>query len=231
MPKREASARIALGGPGLPSSGIWRLFTGVTELVWGPKSDVYVARRETADFVKASLHASGDWRLAFHGQPSKAASLGLPPDLFTTRVIRSWRRPAPVIQGCTLALRVIVPASELRMREPIGKSVLWGSAPPQGHYAELLIWLCPPSLPEASWPGLAYGALLLMRANLETEIMLVCQRTFPMTEAISAGLTNAHAENAAIGLYAAGHTGGYLWFRDPQDDGSFAIVEISAPDR
>ena len=48
--------RFAVGTPSAARSSVWRL--------WVNQDDVYLGQRATTQFLKVSLHASGDWRIA-----------------------------------------------------------------------------------------------------------------------------------------------------------------------
>ncbi len=54
--------------------------------------DVYVLCRELRGVLKVSLHASGEWRIAYLAEAHKALVEGLPGD--RGRLIREWPRPA-----------------------------------------------------------------------------------------------------------------------------------------
>ncbi len=79
---------------------------------WSPpgKEDVYLTCREVSGALKASLHESGNWHIAyFEGFFEESV-----PEEHRTergRFIDQWSRPKPIAPGITLAFRIITPWS------------------------------------------------------------------------------------------------------------------------
>lgn len=86
------------------ASTVWRLWTVTTA------DDVYIAGRATGSWIKASLHASGRWQ---HGFTSEAQNTGWASES-GSRYFELWQRPPEVASGVTLALRIVIPTSQLR---------------------------------------------------------------------------------------------------------------------
>lgn len=116
------------------------------------KKDVYLACRALQGNVKLSLHESGRWHVGFDA--TRFASLFEKNSEPTTRFAGRWDKPAPLIEGLTLACRVhtpwygvTIPASSLD-----GK-VSWIQAPPQGQSIEVAIFLSEAGTLVTDWPG------------------------------------------------------------------------------
>jgi hypothetical protein len=80
--------------------------------VWVPtnSSDVYVASRQMAGFVKTSLHQSGNWQTSFiHNDLVPTGNAGPVP----SRHLDKWLRPSEFAEGFTQALTIIFPWTEL----------------------------------------------------------------------------------------------------------------------
>ncbi len=84
--KQGDAVRVAIGEPN-HQSNVWRFWAGR-----GPKADVYAAIRTVAKEWKFSLHESGVWRYAQHGDFTGVAG---PTPLLDSddRLIARWKRP------------------------------------------------------------------------------------------------------------------------------------------
>jgi hypothetical protein len=80
---------------------------------WSTKTtdDVYVAGRDAGGWIKVSLHQSGQWQ---HGFTRNAENDGWVSDPGASRHFQRWPRPPELAPGITLALRILVPTSQLR---------------------------------------------------------------------------------------------------------------------
>jgi hypothetical protein len=107
LPVTKSEVIFAVGDPEGISSNSWRLWTS-------KKGDVYLACRDNFQYAKVSLHASGDWRVAFTSeaverQPELA-------DVKARKVRREWsmwRRPEPQLPNTVIAFRLFFPESQL----------------------------------------------------------------------------------------------------------------------
>lgn len=125
----------------------WRLWTP------SGKSDVYLACRGLGGILKASLHESGRWHVAYSQTEFEEHVQGA---ILTQkdRFLDKWPRPKPFAANATLAFRIVTPHSALIT--PIGlsdKSVTWiPNCPPQ-QATEVDIVIIPNNMPDDSWPG------------------------------------------------------------------------------
>lgn len=122
---------------------------------WSPsgKEDVYVSCRETGYAFKASLHASGDWRIQYFDRFYRAAVR----DEHRTargRIIDQWPRPAPIVVGHTLALRIRTPWSSVTTPQKAG-SMAAIPAPAHGKAVECVLFLLDGAMSAAGWPGMS----------------------------------------------------------------------------
>jgi hypothetical protein len=100
----------------------------VWTLVHSPnRDDVYIMARAIGGIIKASLHASGDWR---HGFTAEGASLvGIPNH---ARALDRWSRNEEFTNGWVRAFSIWVPESEVRGPKETAKAVEWLPPPPAG---------------------------------------------------------------------------------------------------
>jgi hypothetical protein len=128
------TARIAVvDGTGLRSAD-WRVWTSKNS------DDVYLAARLAAGEIKVSLHQSGSWQ---HGFTSDQAAQGhLSPG--SSRHFAIWKRPAEAVSGWTLAVRILVPVSELQARSAsrtASRPVLEAQVSPDHDAVVVEVWL------------------------------------------------------------------------------------------
>jgi hypothetical protein len=110
--------------------------------IWTVKNanDLYVAARQSAGWIKASFHESGDWRHGYISQQIAEEVLGerLPREFYR------WNRPAEHLPGWTAAGRVIIPVGELRADvsgSDSGKGVIDVTADLAGDAILIEIWI------------------------------------------------------------------------------------------
>lgn len=118
----------------------------------GGKRDVYLACRELQGNVKLSLHESGRWHVGFDSQRFESMfEAGSTP---ASRFSGTWTRPAPLIEGLTLACRVHIPWYGVTIPVPsLDRNVYWIPWAPHGQSIEVAIFLSEPGAPVSSWPG------------------------------------------------------------------------------
>lgn len=129
-------------------SATWKCWTPGT-----PKHDVYLACRALKGELKASLHQSGNWHIAFTPQmftDGFADSSDRP----GTRFMDSWPRPKEIASGLTLAFRVWIPWFSATMldTEP-DSAVIWIPPAPKEHTVEVAILISAPGCQMLGWPG------------------------------------------------------------------------------
>jgi hypothetical protein len=134
-------ARFAVEA-GLRRSVDWRAWTSKNF------DDVYVAARSAAGYIKVSLHQSGSWQ---HGFISDEAAL-CHTDPGSSRHFSIWARPPEIAQGWTLAMKIVVPLTELQVREATEtakKPVVIIQAPDREQFNTVIVevWLESPGSP------------------------------------------------------------------------------------
>jgi hypothetical protein len=128
--------------------------------LWRYRGDVYLAARPAKGAFKISLHESGNWIVSFTSEFVKKA-----PTYFETksRHISRQIEPREVERGVTVACRIHIPVSELRMLdEEKGKTtqqIHWVNAPAQGQSIQFLIVISEETAYFEKWPGEADPAI------------------------------------------------------------------------
>ncbi len=123
--------------------------------VWTPegKSDIYLACRELKGALKASLHQSGRWHVAYEQKTFKEYVDGAIPTQ-KNRFLEKWPRPKSIAPGVTLAFRIVTPYSSVT--SPVSeakKNVAWLPNCPPGHATEVFIIILSPTTLVSGWPG------------------------------------------------------------------------------
>jgi len=123
--------------------------------LWTPsgKSDVYLACRPLGGKLKASLHQSGCWQVAYSQeffQENVEGHISSQQDRFLER----WPRPRLIAPGVTLAFRIVTPYSAVTI--PISdsdKNITWlPNCPPQ-RATEIDVFIVSSMTPVSGWPG------------------------------------------------------------------------------
>jgi hypothetical protein len=142
--------RFGIGAADGARAATWRLWT---ETARG-ESDFYLACRSLGGHLKASLHQSGAWHVAYSKQIFEEKVQGIAPH-WQDRFIQKWPRPAEMAPGVTLAFRIVTPFSALtessRVRDD--PAVIWLPNAPEGKATEIDILLVKPTTLTAEWPG------------------------------------------------------------------------------
>jgi hypothetical protein len=118
----------------------------------GKRRDVYIACRRLGNALKLSLHESGHWHVAFDSKAFSQMFEGhnTPPD----RLMGRWERPAPIIDGLTLACRIHIPGDAATIPEPsLDSKVHWIACAPPGQSVEVAVFLSDHLLGDSDWPG------------------------------------------------------------------------------
>jgi len=125
--------------------------------LWAPigvnKSNVYLVCRALGGKLKASLHESGRWRIAYTPETFKQEVEGIA-DKHRDRVIEKWPRPKPIGKGVTLAYRIVTPPSSVTSL--IGKTrgdIIWIPNAPIPKATEIDVIITAPNTPTTGWPG------------------------------------------------------------------------------
>jgi len=128
----------------------WKLWTEAS----GGKSDVYLACRSLGGVLKASLHESGNWHIAFSQQTFEASVEGVIPKC-TDRFMDKWPRPSEIAPGVTLAFRIVTPWTGVTnaIEGASTTGVIWLPNAPEPKATEIDILLVKPTTPVSGWPG------------------------------------------------------------------------------
>lgn len=115
---------------------------------------MYVTCRELKGAIKASLHESGTWHLAFDRRFVAASG---PPALQEpgARFIRKWGSPPALAPGVVLAVRVVTPADSVSTIAHGRREVVRLPVPAPGFAVECDVFLVDPGVRVSSWPGRA----------------------------------------------------------------------------
>jgi hypothetical protein len=128
----------------------WKLWTEAG----GGKSEVYVSCRALGGTLKASLHQSGKWHIAYSQRTVEEYVKGAIPK-FQDRYIEKWPRPSELAPGITLAFRIVTPWSAVT--KPIEgcnvKGVTWLPNAPEQKATEIDILFTKPTTRVNGWPG------------------------------------------------------------------------------
>jgi len=116
------------------------------------KREVYVLCRAIGDVLKLSLHESGRWHMAFDAAKFPAMfDDGQAPE---HRFAGKWERPAPIIDGLTVACHIYTPWYAVNIQErELEKEVTWIDPPPSGDLVEVTIFLSDHALAPGAWPA------------------------------------------------------------------------------
>jgi len=143
----EQSIRFGISDGSGHRAATWKL--------WTPpgKSDVYLACRELGWALKASLHQSGRWHVAYSQTAFKDDVQGAIPTQ-QDRFLERWLRPKPIAPGVTLAFRIVTPHSAVT--SPISEAdgnIIWIPNCPPLRATEIDIMIVSPTTPVTGWPG------------------------------------------------------------------------------
>jgi hypothetical protein len=122
--------------------------------LWKHRNDIYLSSRPLRGTVKVSLHESGIWQVSFTSEFSRKAG-----EYFDTksRHILRLQKPSDVEPGVTVACRIHIPISELRMLdEESGKNaghIQWVNAPGDDLSIQFLVVISEKIAQFREWPG------------------------------------------------------------------------------
>jgi hypothetical protein len=142
---KEIAIRFGVGD-GQRRAATWKCWA-----LEGPgRNDVYLACRELRGALKASLHKSGQWHVAFDQQFLERNAVR---EEWPTRFMETWQRPAELAPGFTLAFRIITPFATVNATPGREKGVVWVSPPPPGHVIETAVIITGADTVTSGWPG------------------------------------------------------------------------------
>jgi len=150
MSKREERAiRFGITDGSGKRAATWKCWTPVGV----GKSDVYLICRSLKGTLKASMHQSGEWHIAY-SKEFFAENVDSLTDRPQGRFIDEWLRPEEIAPKVILAFRIITP--HLAVNTPMASSnekVAWIPAPPSGQATEICIFITLPDAFVSNWPG------------------------------------------------------------------------------
>lgn len=146
----ENAIRVAVKNSSGERSSIWKCWANHGN----GKNDIYVTNRAIGKAIKASLHESGSWHIAFDSRFLRE-EIQQESRLLSNRFVDRWSKPAEISAGCTLALRIIIPgdAVTIAISEKDPRSTIWIPAPASGKAIEIVLLLTAPHFDTVSWPG------------------------------------------------------------------------------
>lgn len=226
---RDPTIRFGVRDTEGRESAVWRLW------VVAQKSEVYIAGRRLGGEIKVSLHASGDWRVAFADPRSPLIPEG------DDRIIHRWGRPAEIAPGWARGFEIGIPGSEVTDPAPDADhhpDTAWEPAAGSGRATNFDVFFARGDAADLTngWPGRdAMGTRLLFAApmaNGETVVLLVHEGEMPISvregfaqylPAMREDLANAGEGDGGlirafmIGTVDADGTPFFLDVRDPRD--------------
>ena len=143
----EFAIRFAVGDGRQRRAATWRCWAsnGLG------KNDVYLGCRELRGALKASLHQSGQWHVAFDGLFLQRNAV---PEEWPTRFVASWDRPPEAAPGLTLAYRIITPFAAVTAEVLSEQNdIVWIPPPPDGHIVETVVIITKAGGTTTGWPG------------------------------------------------------------------------------
>lgn len=143
----ERAIRFAATDRSGKRAATWKCWT----LTGKGKGDVYLACRELGGALKASLHQSGNWHIAFSEEFFENGFADKPHDRF----IDKWPRPSEIAPGVTLAFRIITPYSAVSTAYDVSslKNITSIPAPPKNRAVEIAVIITAPHTLISHWPG------------------------------------------------------------------------------
>ena len=128
----------------------WKIWTETGR----KKSEVYLASRSLGGTLKASLHESGKWHIAYSQHAFERDVKGAIPKQ-KDRFITKWPRPKDIAPGITLAFRIVTPWSAVTnlIEESKTKNVAWLPNAPKPKATEIDIIFTQPKVLVSGWPG------------------------------------------------------------------------------
>lgn len=148
MPQR--SLRFGIHDGAGNRAATWKLWTEIG----GGNSELYLSNRSLGGTLKASLHQSGNWHIAYSQKKYEEQVKGAMPK-FKDRFIEKWPRPQEIAPGVTLAFRIVTPYSAVTNSQDHGSyaKVKWIDNAPKPRATEVDILITKPATKVSGWPG------------------------------------------------------------------------------
>ena len=116
------------------------------------KEDVYLACREFKGVMKASLHQSGSWHLAYDAGFFDT-SVRQEDRTNEGRFIDKWQTPAHLAPGVLLAFRIVTRCGAVFTSQPEMSGIFSAPKPAEGRAIEFDLFLVEPMIVLSGWPG------------------------------------------------------------------------------
>jgi len=176
----ECSIRFGITDGEGHGASTWKLWTHRGK----GKSDIYLTCRALGGALKASLHQSGSWHLAYTQRTFEEkveAAVAKQRDRFIER----WPRPKSIAEGVTLAFRIVTPWSSVISSIGETKSnIIWIPNAPKPKATEIDVITTAQTAPVSGWPGKrSMGTSLVGSFQLENgEAVWVVHRVVDMPD-------------------------------------------------
>lgn len=146
----QKSIRFGIGNNESLHSATWKLWTETS----GGNSEVYLACRSLGGELKASMHQSGNWHIAFSEGTYQKKVAGAVPSL-DSRFTDRWPQPPDIAEGVTLSFRIVTPAtavsSDTKVKNP--NKLVWIPTPIEKKAIEVYVIITTPQAKISEWPG------------------------------------------------------------------------------
>lgn len=231
LPDGGFVARLAVGQPAGPSSGVFR--------IWSPtgKSDVYAGMRGIAGQVKISLHESGLCTAGLTAQfaAKEAAAIAATGG---ERSQNKWTRLRPTGNRIVTPLQFVVPESELRLQpgeNARDNKVEWIEAPDPSRSIIISCIFSGQCLSDDNWPGRGNGTQLVRSKLLPNgEKFWLIWQDCPTSDLERQILLEAEVHAAETDMVPfsrpsdnAGSPDRTLIFREFPDDGRLIVMDAA----
>lgn len=115
---------------------------------------MYLTCRTLGGSLKASLHQSGRWHLAYSQKTFDERVKGAIPK-FSDRFIEKWPRPAEIAPGMTLAYRIVTPCTAPTNKKQPSETnkLIWLPNAPDMKATEIDVLITRPDVVTTGWPG------------------------------------------------------------------------------
>ena len=207
-------------------SATWKLWTNLS----GNRSEIYLACRELGGELKASMHHSGEWHVAFCSNSFEEKVEGAISGL-NSRFVEKWPRPPELAEGITLAFRIVTPESAVSSVSKVKKpnKLVWVPAPPEGKAIEIYICITTPKSNFSDWPGkdsMATELLGSIRLNNDDTVWVVSKNIeYPDLSNLSNGAVQLFKGKSKNDIKDAGNLRALIFGRN--QDGSRVIYDTS----
>ncbi len=193
-------------------------------------SEVYLANRSLGGTLKASLHQSGNWHIAFSKKAFGDLVAGSIPKL-QDRFLARWPRPKELAPGVTLAFRIVTPWSSVTGQKERyrGSNIVWVENAPEGKATEIDVLFTKLSIRPEEWPGKnSPGTSLVGLVNLDNrETVWVVSWVIDMPDLshLGTGTSNYFAGKSRKDIDSADNLKAIAFGTEP--DGSRVMYDIA----